>query len=58
MPFLPETDSIFCSREGRNWQMLKPMLSEKFLTELKTFAGTLADTAREIVAEYHALDYT
>lgn len=58
MPFLPEIDSIFCSREGRNWQMLKPMLSEKFLTELKTFAGTLADTAREIVAEYHALDYT
>lgn len=34
------------------------MLSEKFLTELKTFAGTLADTAREIVAGYHALDYT
>jgi len=34
------------------------MLSEKFLNELKTFAGTLADTAREIVAGYHALSLT
>lgn len=34
------------------------MLSEKFLEEMKTFAGTLADTAREIVAGYHALEKT
>lgn len=34
------------------------MLSEKHLEELKAFAGTLADTAREIVAGYHALPHT
>lgn len=34
------------------------MLSEKYLTELKAFAGTLADTARRIVADYHALEHT
>lgn len=34
------------------------MLSEKILGELKTFAGTLADAAREIVAGYHALPHT
>lgn len=34
------------------------MLSEKFLTEMKTFAGTLADAAREIVAGFHALPQT
>ena len=38
--------------------MLTHMLSEKQLSELKAFAGTLADTAREIVAGYHALEYT
>lgn len=34
------------------------MLSEKHLEGLKAFAGTLADTAREIVAGYHALPHT
>ena len=34
------------------------MLSEKYLEEFKSFAGTLADTAREIVASYHALPHT
>lgn len=34
------------------------MLSEKHLEELKAFAGTLADTACEIVAEHHALPHT
>lgn len=34
------------------------MLSEKYFDELKSFAGTLADTAREIVAAYHALPHT
>lgn len=34
------------------------MLSEKKLNELKIFAGTLADTAREIVAGYHASIHT
>lgn len=38
--------------------MLTHMLSEKQLSELKAFAETLADTAREIVAGYHALEYT
>lgn len=34
------------------------MLSEKYLEEMKTFAGTLADAAREIVAGHHALPRT
>lgn len=34
------------------------MLSEKFLNEMKIFAGTLADAAREIVAAHHAQEHT
>lgn len=34
------------------------MLSEKILNEMKAFANTLADAAREIVAGYHAREHT